>query len=111
MLRTPTILALTLTYNAFAQPAAPAPTLTLTLQNAFNRARANSQQLLSANLAARIAHEDTVQAKAALLPTLIWQNSFVGTQANGSDTGIFVTANGPRVYTNQAAVHADVFAE
>src|SRR5579871_1459189 len=46
---------------------APPVTLTLTLKEAMDRARANSQQLLSADIAARIAHEDRVQAKAALL--------------------------------------------
>src|SRR5260370_39326896 len=46
---------------------APAATLTLTLKEAIDRARANIQQLLSADIAARIAHEDRVQAKAALL--------------------------------------------
>ena len=60
-------LALALVCGAYAQTSPP-PTLTLTLQDAFDRARANGQQLLSADLAARIAHEDRVQAKAALLP-------------------------------------------
>jgi outer membrane protein TolC len=105
----PTVgLAVALCHGALAQTP-PAP-LSLTLQDAMERARANSQQLLSANLAARIAHEDTVQAKAALLPTLNWENAFLGTQGNGTDHGVFVSADGPRVYTNQAAVHADVFA-
>ncbi len=102
MLRTLTILALTLTCGAFAQPPAPAPTLTLTLQDALDRARANSQQLLSADIAARIAHEDKVQAKAALLPTATWENGYIYTQPNGTDTGVFVTNNGPHVYTNLA---------
>src|SRR5215470_3979806 len=83
------------------------PTITLTLPEAQARAQANSQQLLSADLAARIAHEDKVQAKAALLPTAEWFNGFVYTQPNGSDTGTFVANNGPRVYTNWAQIHAD----
>ncbi len=110
MLRTLTILALTLTCGAFAQPPAPAPTLTLTLQNALDRARANSQQLLSADIAARIAHEDKVQAKAALLPTANWENGYVYTQPNGTDTGVFVNNNGQNVYTNLGTVHGDVYA-
>jgi outer membrane protein TolC len=83
--------------------------LTLTLQDALERARTNSQQLLSADIAARIAHEDRVQAKAALLPTLNWENGFTYTQPNGTDTGVFVANNGPRVYSNMASVHADVY--
>ena len=46
-------LALALRCGAFAQP--PTPALTLTLQDAMVRAKANSQQLLSADIAARIA--------------------------------------------------------
>ncbi|MEO8593320.1 MAG: TolC family protein [Candidatus Solibacter sp.] len=95
--------------TAFAQNPAP-PTLTLTLQDALERARANAQQLLSADLAARIAREDRVQAKAALLPSVNWINGFDYTQPNGTDTGVFVGNNGPRVYTNLANVHADVYA-
>jgi outer membrane protein TolC len=110
MLRIPPNLALLLavSWGAFAQ--SPPGPLTLTLQDALERAKAVSQQLLSADISARIAHEDKVQAKAALLPSLNWENGFTYTQPNGTDTGVFVVNNGPRVYTNQAAVHADVFA-
>jgi outer membrane protein TolC len=101
-------LALALRCGAFAQT--PTPTLTLTLQDAMDRARANSQQLLSADLAARIAHEDRVQARAALLPSLTWLNGFAYTQPNGPDNSIiFVPNDGPRIYTNMANVHSDVW--
>jgi outer membrane protein TolC len=102
-------LALALRCGAFAQ--APTPALTLTLQEAMERARANSQQLLSADIAARLAREDKVQAKAALLPSVNWENGFSYTQSNGPDNSLtFVTNDGPRVYTNLANVHADVYA-
>ncbi|HXA52761.1 MAG TPA: TolC family protein [Candidatus Acidoferrum sp.] len=87
----------------------PPLALTLTLEDAMQRARANSQQLLSADITARLAHEDKVQAKAALLPSLNWENGYVYTQPNGTDTGVFVVNNGVHVYTNQLALHADVF--
>jgi outer membrane protein TolC len=103
-------LALALRCGAFAQTPPPAPTLTLTLEDAMARAKANSQQLLSADIAARIAREDRVQAKAALLPSVNWENGYVYTQPNGTDTGVFVANNGPNVYTNLANVHGDVFA-
>jgi len=103
-------LALALRCGAIAQTSPPQPGLTLTLQDALARARANGLQLLSADIAARIAREDRVQAKAALLPSVNWQNGFDYTQPNGTDTGVFVPNNGPRVYTNMAAVHADIFA-
>ena len=101
-------LALALRCGALAQ--SPTPALSLTLQEAMERARANSQQLLSADIAARLAREDKVQAKAALLPSANWENGFAYTQPNGTDTGVFVANNGPRVYTNMASVHADVYA-
>src|SRR5262245_3835985 len=90
---------------AFAQ--SPPASLTLTLNDALQRARANSQQLLSADLTAQIAHEDRVQAKAALLPTLNWFHGFIYTQPNGTDTGIFVGNNGTHEYSNQAIAHAE----
>ena len=78
--------------------------MTLTLKEAMDRARANSQQLLSADIAARIAHEDRVQAKAALLPTATLLNGFDYTQPSGPDNSIiFVTKDGPRVYTSTLA--------
>ena len=100
-------LALALRCSAPAQTSPPS--LTLTLPDAFARARANGLQLLSADIAARIAREDRIQAKAALLPSVTWQNGFDYTQPNGTDSGTFVPNNGPRVYTNMAAVHADVY--
>jgi outer membrane protein TolC len=87
----------------------PPVSLTLTLDDALARARLNAQQLLSADLSARIAHEDRVQAKAALLPTVEWQNGYIYTQPNGTDTGIFVANNGPHVYSNIITAHADVY--
>ena len=101
-------LVMALRCGAFAQT--PTPALTLTLQDALVRAKAVSQQLLSADIAARIAREDKVQAKAALLPSVNWENGFAYTQPNGTDTGVYVANNGPRVYTNLANVHGDVYA-
>lgn len=98
-----------LVFSWIASAQSPPPALTLTLADALERARVNSQQLLSADIAARIAREDKVQAKAALLPTLNWENGLTYTQPNGTDTGVFVANNGPRVWTNMASVHADVF--
>jgi outer membrane protein TolC len=101
-------LGLALCLGASAQTP-PAP-LTLTLEDALARARANSPLLLSANIAAQLAREDTVQAKAGLLPTLNWENQMIYTQPNGADHGVFVSADGTHVYNNQAVVHADIYA-
>jgi outer membrane protein TolC len=97
--------------NSSPGPPAPiTPTLTLSLEDALNRARANAQQLLSADLAARIAREDRVQAKAALLPTAQWQNWFIYTQPNGTPSGIFVPNDGPHVYANVLNAHGEPYA-
>ena len=92
-----------------AAQAPPNATLSLSLADALQRARTYSPQLLAANIAARIAHEDTVQAKAALLPTLNWEHEYVYTQPNGTDTGVFVANNGHNVFTNMAAAHGDIY--
>lgn len=91
-------------------PQAPAPTLVLTLQEAMERARANSPQLLSANIAALLAHEDTRQAKAALLPTATGFSQYIYTQPNGTPSGVFVSNDGPRIYNDQFQVHGDLYA-
>ena len=94
---------------AQAQPPAGA-SFQLTLEDAMQRARANGQMVLAAANAAQIAHEDTVQAKAALLPTANWFNQFIYTQPNGTPSGVFVPNDGPHVYYNQANVHGDLYA-
>ncbi len=101
-------LALVAASGLHGQAAAGQP-LSLTLEDALARARTYSQDVYSSQIAARIAHEDTVQAKAALLPTVNWFNQFIYTQPNGEPSGVFVSNDGPHVYNNQAMVHADVF--
>jgi outer membrane protein TolC len=97
-----------LCHAAFAQ--SPPTALTLTLEDAVARARTYSPQLYSAQIAARIAREDTRQAKAALLPSVAWNNQFIYTQPNGTPSGVFVSNDGPRVYNNQIAAHGDIYA-
>ncbi|HLY16743.1 MAG TPA: TolC family protein [Bryobacteraceae bacterium] len=92
----------------FGQP--PAGGITLTLQDALERARKVAQQYQSAVITAELAHEDRVQAKAALLPTVNWFNQYIYTQANGTPSGVFVANDGVHVYSNQAIVHGDIFA-
>jgi outer membrane protein TolC len=96
---------------AFAQPqgAPAAPPLMLTLQDAMQRARQYSQQVYSANIAALSAHEDSVQAKAAILPTAGGQSGYIYTQPNGTASGVFVPNDGTHVYIDQLNVHADVY--
>jgi len=84
--------------------------LRITLQDAIERARSNAPQFLSATTAAELAHEDRVQARAALLPSANWFNQFIYTQPNGTPSGAFIANDGPHVYSNQAAIHGDIFA-
>ena len=86
------------------------PALTLTLQNALERARNIAQRYQSAVITAELAHEDRVQAKAALLPSVSWFNQYLYTQGNGTPSGVFVPNDGVHVYSNYAIAHADVFA-
>ena len=67
-----------------AQPASStqAP-LTLTLQDALTRARSNSVQFQAALTDQGIAHEDKVQARAGLLPSVNFNNQFIYTEPNG----------------------------
>jgi outer membrane protein TolC len=102
---------LALCLSAIAQtPSAGSVPLRITFEDALERAQRYSQQTLSANLAALLAHEDRVQARAALLPTVNAVSQFIYTQPNGTATGVFVPNDGPRVYNDQASLHADLFA-
>ena len=85
-------------------------TLTISLDDALARARKVAQQYQSAVITAELAHEDRVQAKAALLPTLSWFNQYIYTQGNTKPSGIFVANDGVHIYNNQAMVHGDIFA-
>jgi outer membrane protein TolC len=73
-------------------------------------AKINSPQLASANITALLAHEDRVQAKAALLPNATWFNQFIYTQPNGTTSGVFIANDGPHVYNNWGTLHGDIFA-
>ena len=83
--------------------------LTIDLADALNRARVYSPQFLAAGVAASLAREDKLQAKAALFPTVEVINGYIYTQGNGTPAGVFVSNNGVHVYDEQAAVHAEVF--
>src|SRR6185437_8846948 len=54
--------------------------LTLTLQDALKRARANSVPFQAALTDQGVAHQDKVQARAGLLPKVNYENEFIYTQ-------------------------------
>jgi outer membrane protein TolC len=99
------ILALALcAQGAFAQTS-----IALTLPDAMQRAKQYSQQVYTANIGALLAHEDTVQAKAGLLPTAEAIGGYIYTQPNGTPTGIYVPNDGPHVYTGLLDLHGEVY--
>ena len=91
---------------AAAGQAAPA---TLTLQDALARAQRYEPQFLSALSAAQAAREDSIQARAALLPAVGIKSDFLNTQGNGVfPSGRYVTNDGVHVYREWATFHQDL---
>src|ERR1700722_2126983 len=69
-----------------AQPPGPdqsAPIVTVTLQDAIERARKNDAQFLATAGDAKSAHEDRLQARNSMLPSVSNSSQFLGTQGNG----------------------------
>jgi outer membrane protein TolC len=103
------ILGLGLFRGAVAQAPADQP-LKISLHDALERARANSPQFQAANINALLAHEDRVQARAGLLPSVNYFNQFIYTQPNGTPSGVFVANDGVHIYNSQGLVHGDIYA-
>ncbi len=94
--------------SGLAQPV-PGVSMALTLASALERAQVYSQQVYTATFAAQLAHEDAVQARAGLLPSLNAFSQYIYTEPNGTPSGVFVSNDGPHVYNNQAIVHAEIY--
>lgn len=85
------------------------PPITITLQDAMDRARKTSTQYLSSLTDAKIAREDTVQARAALLPSIGYTQQYLNTQGNGKiPTGRYVTNDGVHVYRAWGVFHEEM---
>jgi outer membrane protein TolC len=85
------------------------PPLTLTLQDALDRAKQNDAQFLSAAADADVAREERVQAKAALFPAFSATTQYLGNQANGvNPNGRFVSLDGVNMYRAWAVMHQDL---
>jgi outer membrane protein TolC len=93
--------------------ASPSP-LVLTLQDALARAKANDPQFRAALTELGIAHQDTVQSRAQLLPNVNYNMQFSYNQPNHSANGTtadspsgiaFVANNGVHEYIAQGNVH------
>ena len=91
--------------------------LTITLQDALQRARLNDPEYRSAITDLGLAREDRVQARAGLLPSVDYNNSFIYTQGTGAlpancatstagcPTSRFIANNGVHEYISQGQVH------
>ena len=90
-----------------AQPAvqdSQAP-VTLTLQDALQRAKNLDPTYRNALTAAGIAREDHVQARAALLPGVTENTQYLYTQGNGTATPRYIANNGVHEYVAQGNAH------
>ncbi|MEO8127560.1 MAG: TolC family protein [Bryobacteraceae bacterium] len=93
----------------FTQPGTATAAVALDLPAALALARNYNQQFMQAYLAAGLAREDRLQARAALFPTVTALSQYVYTQGNGTPSGVFVANDGVHIYNDQAIVHADLF--
>jgi outer membrane protein TolC len=79
--------------------------MTVTLQDALTRARANEPQYRAAITQYGVARQASTEARAGLLPNVNYNAAFLYTQGNGTATGRFIGANGVHEYISEANVH------
>ena len=88
------------------QPAAnSAGPLTITLQDAVARARANEPQYRAAVTQYGVARENAVQTRAAMLPNVNYTTSYIYTQGNGAGGPRFIANNAVHEYLSQGNAH------
>jgi outer membrane protein TolC len=96
------------TATAVAGNAGPGAPLTLTLQDALSLARVNDPTYRAARTDTALAHQDKVQARAALLPNAAYNSQYLYTEGNGTPTGVFIANNAVHEYTAQANAHENI---
>jgi outer membrane protein TolC len=88
---------------------AAAPPMVITLKDALQRAGQNDPQYQASASDAANAHQDAVQARAALLPELSNTTQYLGNQSNGvNPNGRFVSLDGVNMYREWAVLHQDI---
>ncbi len=95
--------------------ATAAPTAALTLEEVLSRAQANEPAFAAASAESRALRLEQKDARAALLPTAIYHNQVLYTQANGAanrigqfanePAPIFIANNAVREYASQAVLN------
>jgi outer membrane protein TolC len=79
--------------------------LVLTFQDAIARAQKNLPQFLSAKTDLGLARQETVQARASLLPSITYNTEYLYTEGNRTTTGVFVANNFVHEYSSQGNAH------
>ncbi len=79
--------------------------ITITLQDALQRAKLINPDSLKAVRDAAIAREDFAQARAALLPGISYTNQYIYTQGNRTPSGRFIANNAVHEYLSQGIAH------
>ena len=90
--------------NQVAAENSAAP-LTITLQDALARARANEPQYRTALTNYGVARQNTVQSRAALLPNVSYNAQYLYTQGDGAGNPRFIANNGVHEYISEGNVH------
>ncbi len=88
-----------------AQAQSTSAPLTITLQDALQRARSYSPQFQSAVAATGIARQDRVQARAAFLPSVNYTTQYLYTEGNHTLSGVFIANNAVHEYLSQGNAH------
>jgi outer membrane protein TolC len=96
-----------LTGSGNSQNTSNAP-LTLTLQDALERAKKNNPEYRAALTEFGVAREDRVQSRAALLPSVNYNAAFLYTEGNGTSGSRYVANNGVHEYISQGNVHQEI---
>jgi len=82
--------------------------LTLTLQDALERAKKNNPEYRAAMTEFGVARQDRVQSRAALLPSVNYNAAFLYTEGTGTPAAKFIANNGVHEYISQGNVHQDI---
>ncbi|HXY03539.1 MAG TPA: TolC family protein [Terriglobales bacterium] len=90
------------------QPNSSTAPITLTLQDALERAKKINPEYRAAVTEFGLAKEDKVQSRAALLPNVNFNNSFIYTEGSGiPGVGRYIANNGVHEYLSQGDVHQE----
>jgi outer membrane protein TolC len=82
--------------------------ITLTLQDALERAKKINPEYRAAVTEFGLAKEDKVQSRAALLPNVNFNSSFIYTEGGGlASVGRYIANNGVHEYISQGDVHQE----